>query len=265
MKELVPQFIDSNYKAKIKTGLVSEKYMINLRGLINRYLDFVMRRGVKCPDGITSDLIRSFLNFLERTGRARATLINYFNSINRFHDYLVTANLATINPTKGLRPKYNSLRKRTILDKRESSDLINKPDAVNSLGLRDRAILGLLYATGMRPSELARLKLWDIDFDQKTVHCCTINKKERVIPLNEDILQVMRDYLKVSRGNINKNFTGEALFIVPLGGTILSQTVFHIIKRYAQEAGIKKPFNSFTLKHTSAAHQKEKMQARRGG
>jgi integrase/recombinase XerD len=132
--------------------------------------------------------------------------------------------------------------------------LIESPDRESSLGLRDRAMLEVLYATGLRVSELITLTATQVNRQQGVVRVSGKGNKERLVPLGEEALDWLEKYLRHARGDILGNRQSDALFPSRAGRAMSRQAFWQSIKRHARKAGISKPLSPHTLRHAFATH-----------
>lgn len=176
------------------------------------------------------------------------------SSARRFYQYLLRQGRIAADPTlKVERPKLpRSLPK--SLSEAEVEALIQAPDAAAPLGLRDRAMLETLYATGLRVSELVNLKLTEVSLDQGVVRAMGKGSKERLVPLGEEALDWLRRYLDQARGAILDRRQSDALFVTQRGGPMTRQMFWNLIKRYALRGGVRKHLSPHTLRHAFATH-----------
>jgi integrase/recombinase XerD len=136
----------------------------------------------------------------------------------------------------------------------EVEDLLAQPDCDDALGLRDRAMLEVLYATGLRVSELVSLKLEQVNLRQGLIRCIGKGNKERLVPLGEIAMQWIQDYLIDARPAILKGMVTDDLFPTNRGKAMTRQAFWYLIKRYAQHADIRKELSPHTLRHAFATH-----------
>jgi integrase/recombinase XerD len=180
------------------------------------------------------------------------------SSAKRFYQYLLRQGRISADPTlKVERPKLpRSLPK--SLTEAEVEALIQAPDTNSPLGLRDRAMLETLYATGLRVSELVNLKVSEASLDMGVVRAMGKGSKERLVPLGEESLDWLRRYLDQARGAILEGRQSDALFVTQRGGPqgrpMTRQMFWTLIKRYAARAGIQKHLSPHTLRHAFATH-----------
>jgi len=175
-------------------------------------------------------------------------------SLHRFYRYALREGKISVDPTLQIAsPKLpRSLPK--SLGEDEVVALLNAPDVQQLLGLRDRAMLETLYATGLRVSELVNLKVSEVSLDMGVVRVMGKGSKERLVPLGEEALDWIRRYLEQSRPMILEQRLSESLFITQRGEAMSRQAFWYLIKRYAKLADITKPMSPHVLRHAFATH-----------
>ena len=176
------------------------------------------------------------------------------SSAKRFYQYLLRQGRIAADPTLKIeRPKLpRSLPK--SLTEAEVEALIQAPDTNTHLGLRDRAMLEMLYASGLRVSELVNLKVSEASLDMGVVRAMGKGSKERLVPLGEESLDWLRRYLDQARGAILDGRQSDALFVTQRGGPMTRQMFWNLIQRYAARAAIQKHLSPHTLRHAFATH-----------
>jgi len=175
-------------------------------------------------------------------------------SLRRFYRFALRESKIGVDPTLQLdSPKLpRSLPKSLTED--EVVSLLNAPDTAQMLGLRDRAMLETLYATGLRVSELVGLKVSEVSIQEGVVRATGKGNKTRLVPLGEEALDWITRYLKESRALILDRQLSESLFVTQRGGAMTRQAFWYLIKRYARLAGITKPMSPHVLRHAFATH-----------
>ncbi len=182
------------------------------------------------------------------------TVARRLSSIRRLYEFLVREDRIKVNPVSNIEtPKLaRSLPKSLTEDEVEA--LLNAPDIVDKLGLRDKAMLELLYATGLRVSELVSLTLQQVNLRQGVLRVTGKGNKERLVPLGEEANDWLTKYIQQARGEILHNAMSDDLFPSNRGQAMTRQTFWHSIKRYAKLANIKKPLSPHVLRHAFATH-----------
>jgi integrase/recombinase XerD len=201
------------------------------------------------------DLIAFILYLKGEREYSSATVARKVAAVKSFFHYLVTDQQLPDDPSATLdSPKVRKYLPKAI-SKEEVDKLLAAPAAVDSArGRRDRAIMELLYATGMRVSELVSLDVGDVDPASGTVRCLGKGNKERVIPIHDRAIQAVEDYLERSRLQLLKKPDQKALFLNHRGNRLTRQGLWLIIRRYVEQLGITTPVTPHTLRHSFATH-----------
>lgn len=204
-------------------------------------------------DNVSKDDIENYINELTEQGKTQSTIIRTIASIRCFYQYLIYDQKVNDNPTSGI--KFNKIQKKLpeILSPKEVDTLLAQPNISTLRGCRDKGMLELMYATGIRVSELINLNIEDINFQINILHCKT-NKNERIIPIYKGAIKAVEAYLLRVRPVIATNRNQKALFLNLNGGRITRQGFWKIVKAYAEDAGIKKTITPHTIRHSFAAH-----------
>ncbi len=178
----------------------------------------------------------------------------YTSSLKRFYRYLLRENLITSDPTVNLdSPKLpRSLPK--SLTETEVEALLDIPDTDTALGLRDRAMLEVLYATGLRVSELVGLRLTAVSLDAGVLRVTGKGNKERLVPMGEEAVNWVGRYLGEARPTLMKKSQCDQLFVTARGAAMTRQAFWYLIKRHARAAGLNRPLSPHTLRHAFATH-----------
>ena len=197
------------------------------------------------------------LEFLAYRVRARAratTTSRQLSSLKRFYRYCLRQGKIKSDPTLNIdSPKLpRSLPK--SLTEEEVERLLDAPQARQALGLRDKAMLETLYASGLRVSELVTLKLAQVSQDMGVVRVVGKGSKERLVPLGEEALSWIRRYLEEARPELLGARTSDDLFVTSRGAAMTRQMFWHLLRGYALKAGLKKPMSPHTLRHAFATH-----------
>jgi len=190
---------------------------------------------------------------LEQGIKARSTA-RMLSTIRRFYQYLSRENQISVDPSALLEsPKLGrSLPK--ILSEREVEALLEAPDLDDPLGIRDRAMLELIYATGLRVSELVGLEIHGVNLQQGIVRVTGKGSKERLVPMGEEALSWIANYLKNARAELLGTTMTSALFVTRRGKGMTRQTFWYMVKRYAAQAGISNSLSPHVLRHAFATH-----------
>ena len=219
---------------------------------IKAYLSYAEINSVNI-NKVTKDDINTYLENLKNIGKTQATIVRNLASIKCFYDYLVVNNEVKLNPAKEIKSHKCKSKLPEILSSREIDLLLAQPDVSTMRGLRDKAMLELLYATGLRVSELIELNVDDINLNVGIVLCRSKNN-ERIIPIYKSALKYIENYLLMSRSSIVLNNSEKTLFVNMNGGKMTRQGFWKIIKSYAEVCGIEKSITPHTIRHSFAAH-----------
>jgi integrase/recombinase XerD len=166
----------------------------------------------------------------------------------------VREHLVTADPTLKLLAARQPLRVPKTLSEAQVEALLTAPDTTTPLGLRDRTMIELMYASGLRVSELVQLKTVHLGLNEAVLHVLGKGARERLVPFGEEAHEWLRRYLAQARGPILGPQASDALFVTRLGAGMTRQMFWRLIKRYAQRAGIHAPLSPHTLRHAFATH-----------
>ena len=205
-----------------------------------------------------ADLSRYFAWRHSQRGRKRgirsSTQARLHSSIKRFYRYFVRERRIAADPTLKLDPPRKPPRFPKTLSEAEVEALLTEPNPETRHGLRDRAMLEVLYASGLRASELTRLKLAEVSFDMGVVRIFGKGSKERLVPLGEEAFAWLERYLKEARPALLKKRTSEYVFITARGAPMTRQAFWFLIKKRAASAIPGKALSPHTLRHAFATH-----------
>lgn len=195
-----------------------------------------------------------FVAELSTTLRA-SSQARYISTLRRFYRHLLARGQIKADPTLKIAMPAKPSRLPKVLSEKQVEALLGVPDTETSLGLRDRAMLETLYATGLRVSELVGLKLHEVNFDMGVVRVFGKGSKERLVPLGEEAIDWMRDYLAEARPAILNGKQSDDLFVTGHGSAMTRQAFWQLIKRHAVLAGIDPArLSPHVLRHAFATH-----------
>lgn len=250
LKALIKEFLDY---LSIERGL-SKNTLESYGRDLGKYSAYFKEQGIENPDGVKRQDIQNFLMTLKDGKLNASSIARNLVAIKVFHRYLTTQRYIKEDVTSVLETPKLWKTLPDVLDLSEVEAIIEKPNTLKKQGLRDRAALELMYATGMRVSELVNLKVSDIHMDAGFVRCIGKGQKERVIPVGRKAKEALRKYLEKARPKFLKNKVSTALFLTRLGKSMSRQSFWMIIKRYVREARIKKRVTPHTFRHSFATH-----------
>jgi integrase/recombinase XerD len=174
--------------------------------------------------------------------------------IRRFYRYLIRENLRQDDPTLPIQAAKQPMRFPKSLSEAQVESLINAPNTQTAMGLRDRAMLEVLYASGLRVSELVLLKTIEVSLNEGILRVFGKGSKERLVPMGEQAIDWVTSYLKSARAELLKGQVSEALFVTQRGGAMTRQMFWVLIKKYALIADVNVPLSPHTLRHAFATH-----------
>ena len=254
MNELVDAFL--NYLS-VERGL-SRNTIISYQEDINAYIDFLKGTHIDSFSLTKKNDITDFMLSQKDKGLASNSVARRLAAIKGFYRFLVRERILKTDPSNLIdSPKLWKKIPQT-LSANEVDALLSQPNIRHRQGIRDKAILETLYATGMRVSEAVNLKIDDVNLNVGFLRCTGKGNKERIIPLGRKAIGSLKRYLHVSRPHQLKNKESDFLFLNRFGKKISRQSLWKLIKRYAREARIKKPIRPHTLRHSFATHLLER-------
>ena len=234
----------------------SEYTIRNYRTEIEQFFGFLEQEGVQDWAGVNRQNLRRYLAWLQSNGYARASIARRVSELRSFGQYLARERDVEANPFRGMSTPKTPSRLPDCLELSEIKQLLVAPATDTPQGIRDRAILELLYASGMRVSELTVLDLGKIDFQQGQVIVTGKGNKERLVLLGEPSRLALQRYLSAGRPKLvaNAKKQSAALFLNRFGGRLSDRSVQMLLEKYRKMAGLKKRITPHTLRHTFATH-----------
>ncbi|KAB2338389.1 site-specific tyrosine recombinase XerD [Cytobacillus depressus] len=196
-----------------------------------------------------------FLAHLKDQGKSSKTLARHVASVRAFHQFLLREKATDQDPSVHIESPQLERTLPKVLNMKEVETLLDSPNISNHFGIRDKAMLELLYATGIRVSELIGLNMGDIHVEMGFIRCIGKGNKERIIPIGQTADKALTLYMKEGRKQfIGKSYHDEAFFLNHHGKRLTRQGFWKILKRLAAEAGIDKELTPHTLRHSFATH-----------
>jgi len=199
------------------------------------------------------EILNGYISWLRNAGKSVATVSRNIASLKCFYSYLLSQRLTASNPTGKLVPDKTTQRLPQILTSKEVELLLEQPECTDLKGYRDKAMLELLYATGIRVSELISLNITDISLNAGVVRCVS-HDKERVIPMYPAAIRALSEYMEFVRPQMIAHDDEQSLFVNVNGERMSRQGFWKIIKSYQAKAHIEKDITPHTLRHSFAAH-----------
>lgn len=239
---------------KVERGL-SENTIVSYRRDLSQYLAFLQANKIEAWDEIDRFFVMSFLKHLSTEQKSSATITRMISSLRKFHQFLRQERYTDQDPMQHIETpkKAQKLPKTLSLD--EVVKLIETPNTVDKYGIRDRAILEVMYATGLRVTELISLRLDNLHLSLGLIQTVGKGDKERIIPLGDMAIKWIDIYMEKSRPLLaNREQNEPYLFLNHHGRGFSRQGIWKNLKRYVDQAGIKKEVTPHTLRHSFATH-----------
>ena len=246
-ENFIEQFLDALW---MERG-VSENTLAAYRTDLKAYSNWLQQNRVATLQA-EQQHVRRYLASLKQL--SIRTVCRRLSALRRFYAYLLREGLIESLPTQGIEsPRLGRSLPKSITEA-EVESLLLAPDLNSAIGLRDRTMLEILYATGLRVSELVSLNLAQVNVRQGVIRVMGKGNKERLVPLGEAALEYLADYLIEARQTLMKGRHSDVLFPSNRGQAMTRQTFWHMIKRYAKVAGINKELSPHVLRHAFATH-----------
>lgn len=231
----------------------SENTEVSYKRDLEKMEQFLSKQGIDTIEAVTVTALNSYVLYLEKIGRKPSTISRSIASMKAFFHYLAREGEITVDPSESLKPPKIEKKLPEILTIEETKRLLEQPSGTSPKELRDKAMLELLYATGIRVSELIHLKVQDLNLNMEFLVCRDKNK-ERVVPFGSMAKKSLEAYLENGRPNIVEDETCEWLFTNCSGQEMSRQGFWKLIKHYGTLAGIQTDITPHTLRHSFAAH-----------
>lgn len=219
---------------------------------IMQYKEYVNDNNINYKK-VQQDDIKDYLENLKKLNKKPSTMSRHLASIRLFYQYLLKNKIVKEDPTQGIQSPKIEKKAPSILSSQEVSLLLEQPNGEGLKSIRDKAMLELAYATGMRVTEIISLNVEDIDLELASVTCKSENK-QRIIPLGKMSLEALKEYIETARPNMIKYENETALFVNVNGKRLTRQGFWKIIKFYKEQAHINKEITPHVLRHSFATH-----------
>ncbi|HNT33740.1 MAG TPA: site-specific tyrosine recombinase XerD [bacterium] len=227
-----------------------EAYLIDLEN----FRQYCSGHGLAIPKDIDCVEVSRYVLDLQASGRTPATVGRAQSSLRQFFRFLVHEKITDQDPTVHLRSPKQIKHLPQFLTQEEMERLLAAPDATDPRGIRDRTMLEVLYATGLRISELLSLRIEDVDLRLGFVRTRGKGDKERIIPMHSQAVSLLQDYIENTRTVFDKGIGGTVVFLNPSGRRLSRMGFWKILRKWGLKAGIAKSFSPHTLRHSFATH-----------
>lgn len=222
------------------------------RNDIHKFLTFLADKTDEPGLAVSVQTVHKYLDYLTGSGNAQSTITRNIVSLRNFYQYLMRVNEVSVNPFKEIHISKTEKKLPEILSNQEVDLLLEQPKPTTIKGMRDKAMLELLYATGIRVSELVAIDLGDVNLELGFLHCAGAGK-ERIIPLYPMAIKAVSEYIHDARVLIVAE-NEPALFVNVNGQRLTRQGFWKIIKQYTDQTHINKKITPHTLRHSFAVH-----------
>lgn len=249
MTQDIQNFIQYLHQVKQTSANTEVSYARDLKKM-NQYLS---AQGIFTTSEVTATSLNSYILFLEKEGRKPATISRSIASMKAFYHYMEKEHRLAADPSERLKAPRIEKRMPVILSTEEVNRLLGQPNGTSPKELRDKAMLELLYATGIRVSELISLKLGDVNLKMEYL-TCSDGHKERMIPFGGIAKQALLRYFEQGRPRLVDDGSVDWLFTNCLGQAMSRQGFWKLIKSYGRKAGIEAEITPHMLRHSFAAH-----------
>lgn len=239
---------------KIERGL-SANTILSYRRDLGQYLDFLNKQDLKSWDAIDRYAVLAFLKELNDEKKSSATITRMITSLRKFHQYLRQERYTNNDPMQHIDTPKKAKRLPKTLSQAEVEQILEAPDTTDKFGIRDRAILEVMYATGLRVTELINLKLADLHLSLGLIQTIGKGNKERIIPLGDIAINWINIYLENSRPKLVRPGQSEPyLFLNHHGRGFSRQGIWKNLVAHVTKSGVEKEVTPHTLRHSFATH-----------
>lgn len=249
MEALLEQYMDFLTNVKKASTNTLDSY----RRDIKKYIRYLESNGIDNIGGVSGTTILNYLLSMQNQGKSASTVSRSLASIRSFYQYLHRNHIIDDDPTVGVQGFKVEKKLPEILTGAEVDLLLAQPKCVDLKGYRDKAMLELLYATGIRVSELIELQVDDVNTEVGYI-ICRHNDKERIIPVYALAISAVKEYMEKARPKMIASENETVLFVNVSGEKLTRQGFWKIIKSYKEKANINKDITPHTLRHSFAAH-----------
>lgn len=252
MQELIEEYLHYLVSEKMKSENTVKSYISD----IQYYLIFLDDKyHLTNANDITTEMIKAYLTFLKKSGYSPTSSSRVLSAIKSFHKFLVSEKFAKNNPALNLKSPKLDKKLPTVLSVEEVMKLLDSLDNTTPFNARNQAMIELVYASGLRVSELVSLKLIDLHLTNKMISTKGKGSKERLVPINDYASKILKTYITESRPKLVVPSKDEGyVFLNNHGGPLSRQSFFLLLKEQCQKVGITKDVSPHTLRHSFATH-----------
>jgi len=224
------------------------------RGSEKGFFQFLRMKHVSSLDEVDKHVLRDYMSWLMEQGVVKSSIARKLSAIRSFYRYLVREGKVSVNPLEKVTSPKLDRRLPSFLTVEETVRLLEAPDRSTPQGRRDRALLEMLYASGMRVSELENINIEQLSMETNEIRVWGKGSKERVVLIGEPAARALNDYLEQGRPALRGRQRTNAVFLNQYGGRLPARRIQKILDKYSQKAGIGKKVHPHILRHTFATH-----------
>ncbi len=250
MDEAVQAFIDH---LTVERGLSPNTVAAYARDLA-QFAEYARKRGASSPGDLSGRIVEGFLGGLREAAMSPNSIGRKLSAIKTFCRFACREGFADIDFTADIGSTKGTLRLPSVLTIEEVEKFLRQPDMSSEAGLRDKAMIETLYATGVRVSELLSLRLSDLNLSVGFLRCFGKGSKERIVPLGKVAIVYIQRYIAESRPRYARSGSSEYLFLTQRGTRMSRVGFWKLVKKYAAKAGITRSITPHTLRHSFATH-----------
>ncbi len=220
---------------------------------LREFFAFLKSEGIASLDEVNKDVLRDYLYQLMEQGFARTSIARKLSAVRSFYKYLQREEMVSVSPAATISSPKLDRKLPVFLSQEETNRLVEAPDVTKPAGQRDRAFLELLYASGLRVSELAGLDIGQVDLETREIRVWGKGSKERIVLMGDPAAKALTTYLEQGRLQLNKRGI-PAVFLNQDGGRLTVRSVQSLVQSYAKSVGISKDVYPHMVRHTFATH-----------
>ncbi|MDH3358277.1 MAG: site-specific tyrosine recombinase XerD [Desulfobacteraceae bacterium] len=247
-------FVDQYINYLVFEKGLSEKSIESYSSDLSNYLEFLKQKGIKDITQTDTPLILKHMIALRESGLGSKSCARHLITLRGFYKFLAQEKILEFDPAKLIDLPKSGLKLPDVLSVSEINLLLNIPDSNKPLGKRNSAMLELLYAAGLRVSELVNLKFLDVNLEACFVRVMGKGSKERIVPFGLFARNKIDDYINNSRPLLLKNRISQYLFVARAGKPMTRQGFWKLLKQYVKQAGIRKKVTPHSFRHSFASH-----------
>lgn len=236
----------------VEKGL-SQSSISSYRQDLMQYGAFLLERDIADASSIETEILIDFLKNMRESGKSAKTISRMQSTLKNFHQFLVNDNITSHNPALRLHSIKEAKKLPVYLTVEEMERLLSTPDSSTSGG-RDKAMMELLYASGLRVSELIDIRITDLNIEMGFIRIMGKGNKERIVPITDYVGRLLKDYISEARMALLKTENTDVLFLTNRGRGFTRQGLWKTIKKYELQSGIGKNITPHTFRHSFATH-----------